>query len=194
MTTLYLVRHAKPAATWGDAVDPGLDAEGTIQAQRRAGDLNARLANLAIYSSPLKRCIETARPLAELWGVAPKILPAVAEIPSPPLLPAERRAWLTAGMQGTWPELQASSPSGSPDYLAWRTTLLDALRALSVDSVIYTHYIAINVAVCAAQGNEHVLSFKPGHASVTTLEVTSGCIAVRELGQEADQENVLLGR
>jgi hypothetical protein len=96
-------------------------------------------------------------------------------------------------MQGTWTELQARSPSGSPDYLAWRDTLLRALRELKADSVIYSHYIAINVVVGAAQGNDRVISFSPGHASVTTIAVEGGRFSVRELGEQA-QSGILLGR
>jgi broad specificity phosphatase PhoE len=198
MTMLYLVRHAKPAATWGEAIDPGLDAQGQEQAEYRAVDLNARLPQIPIYTSPLKRCKETSHPLTALWQSSATILPEVAEIPSPPLSPAERQTWLAMGTQGTWAQLQASSPPGSPDYLVWRTTLLDALRNLKSDSVIYTHYIAINVAVGAAQGHDRVLSFRPGHASVTTLEVVGTRIVVRELGVENGVENsstgVLLGQ
>ena len=194
MTILYLVRHAKPAATWGEATDPGLDSEGMLQARQRAADLHSRLPTLRIYTSPLRRCQETALPLADRWAITPEIFPAVAEIPSPPLSAAERRAWLTAGMQGTWQQLQANSPPGSPDYLAWRETLIAALKGLPTDSVIFTHYIAINVAVGAAQAHDRVLSFRPGHASVTTLDVSDDRIVVRELGTETESGAVLLGK
>jgi broad specificity phosphatase PhoE len=194
MTVLHLVRHAKPAATWGEATDPGLDPEGIEQAKRRAEDLNKRLLNLPIYTSPLRRCVETARPLTEVWKRNAEIFEAVAEIPSPPLSPTERRTWLTAGMQGTWAQLQTSSPPGSPDYLRWRTQLIDSLKSLHSDGVIYTHYIAINVAVGAAQGHDRVLSFRPDHASVTTIAIEGGRITLRELGAETSSANILTGR
>jgi len=194
MTVLYLVRHAKPAATWGQAIDPGLDSQGATQAEQRAANLHARLPKLSIYTSPLRRCVETARPLTVLWNAAAAVLPAVAEIPSPPLSPAERQAWLATATQGTWQDLQANSPAGSPDFLAWRALLLESLRTVTADSVIYSHYIAINVAVGAAQGHDRVLSFRPGHASVTALEISGGRIAIRELGGEGQSAGVLLGR
>jgi len=192
MTLLYLVRHAKPAAGWGEAVDPGIDALGLTQAQERAKDLHARLPRLNVYTSPLKRCVETARPLATLWRTEPAVLQEVAEIPSPPIAPRERAEWLAAAMQGTWSELQGSAPLDSPDYSRWRETLLQTLLKFRADSVIYTHYIAINVAVGCAQGHDRVLSFRPGHASVTTLENTGERLSIRELGEESDGA-VLLG-
>jgi len=102
MNTLYLVRHAKTRATWGEATDPGLDATGVSQAERTADELQRRLAPLALYTSPLRRCVETAQPLASLWQTPAQLLPQVAEVPSPPLSTAERAQWLAAGMQGTW--------------------------------------------------------------------------------------------
>lgn len=193
MTTLYLVRHAKPAATWGEATDPGLDATGASQAQRTAGQLQQRLAPLDVFTSPLRRCVETAQPLTALWNRPATLLPQVAEVPSPPLSIPERARWLAAGMQGTWAQLQASSPPRSPDYAAWREQLLNALRSMQSDAVIYSHYIAINVVIGAAQGHDRVISFRPGHASVTTVAVVDGVFVIRELGAEAEG-GVLLGR
>jgi broad specificity phosphatase PhoE len=193
MTIHYLVRHAKPAATWGEATDPGLDATGIAQAERTASELQARLPKLPLYTSPLRRCFETAQPLANLWQTTAALLPEVAEVPSPPLSTEARAQWLAAGMQGTWAQLQVNSPLGSPDFLGWRQTLLGRLRSLKTDSVIYSHYIAINVVVGAAQGHDRVLSFRPGHASVTTIEIVDNGFVVRQLGIEADG-GILLGR
>jgi hypothetical protein len=36
-----------------------------------------------------------------------------------------------------------------------------------------------------AMGSDHVTMFKPGHASVTVLEVVDGVLGVVELGQES---------
>jgi len=193
MTMLYLVRHAKPAATWGEATDPGLDETGIAQARRVAAHLQQQLTPINVFTSPLRRCVETSRPLTALWNASGRLLPEVAEVPSPPLSIPDRAKWLATGMQGTWSQLQANSPAGSPDYLAWRQQLLGTLSALNADAVIFSHYIAINVVVGAAQGHDRVISFRPGHASVTQVEVDNGVFVVRELGEET-QGGVLLGR
>jgi len=193
MARLFLVRHAKPAATWGEAVDPGLDELGREQAEHTAHSLRDTLPPMAIYSSPLRRCVETSAPLVQSWARDAVPLPAVAEVPSPPLGVAERAQWLAAGMQGTWAQLQAGSPLGSPDYGEWRKKLLEALQALPADSVIYSHYIAINVVIGAALNNERVINFRPGHASITEIDVRNGRFKIRQLGKEADG-GVLLGR
>src|SRR5512138_1372057 len=143
MPRIYLVRHAKPAAAWGDDPDPGLDALGVTQAAAVAQQLAKAATYGPIYSSPLRRCRETALPLCELWKADATILPSVAEIPSPPVSRAAKREWLAAGMNGTWSELQRQAPAGSIDYLDWRRSVVEALQALPHDCVVFTHYVAI---------------------------------------------------
>lgn len=185
MPRLYLVRHAKPAAACGDDPNPGLDPLGATQATAVARHLAHVIARVPVYTSPLQRCRETAQPLCDLWQCTPTVLPAVAEVPSPPMDPAARREWLTTAMRGTWRQLQDNAPSGSIDYLQWRRNVVDTLLAMSHDCVICTHYIAINVAVGAAQERDDVLSFRPDHASVTVFDTAAGRLQLVELGREA---------
>ena len=162
-----------------------------------AEELNGLPDRLPIYTSPLRRCRETAGPLAELWGVQPLVLPEIGEVPSPPLSLRERQLWLRKAMVSDWASLQDSAPAGSPDYAAWRSTLLDAVRAMSGDAVIFSHFIAINVVVGAARSVERVVSFRPDHASVTTVEAGETGIFVKELGREVGagaEATVLPGR
>ena len=195
MTTLYLVRHAKPASGYGDSIDPGLDAVGKEQAILTADELCGLPSLLPVYTSPLRRCRETSQPLGERWGVQPIIFPEAGEIPSPPLSLTDRQQWLRAAMTSDWDNLQATAPAGSPDYGGWRKTLLDAARAMAGDVVIYSHFIAINAVVGEAMGNEQVINFRPDHASITTIEVTDGQFIIKTLGREtAGPSSVLLGR
>jgi broad specificity phosphatase PhoE len=192
MPRLYLVRHAKPAASWGEDPDPGLDATGIAQARATAEDLAGSLSRLPLYTSPMRRCRETAEPLAQLWFCEAELMPAVAEIPSPPLDLASRHDWLIAAMRGTWQQLHADAPRGSIDYLLWRKQVLDALLAIDRDCVICTHFIALNVAVGAAQRRDEVVCFRPDYASVTVVEIENGTLRVIELGRQA--ETLVLAR
>ena len=107
MTRLHLVRHGRATAGWDVDPDPGIDELGRLQAAAAAERL-APLGPLPILSSPLRRCRETAEPLAQAWGRAVAIEPRVTEIPSPEGVPMDERvAWLRAAMQGTWAELGA---------------------------------------------------------------------------------------
>jgi len=56
MPRISLVRHAKPAAAWGDDPDPGLDALGVTQAAAVAQQIAKSTTQVPIYSSPLRRC------------------------------------------------------------------------------------------------------------------------------------------
>lgn len=185
MPRIYLVRHAKPAAAWGDDPDPGLDALGATQASATAQQLANATTRIPVYTSPLRRCRETSTALCELWKYDATVLPSVAEIPSPIIDRDARREWLTAAMHGTWGELHERSPPGSMDYLEWRRSVIAALQALPHDCVVFTHYIAINVAVGAAQQREQVVCFRPDHASVTVIDASAHGLRLVELGREA---------
>src|SRR5215510_7845490 len=117
MPRLYLVRHARPAASWAEEADPGLDPTGIGQALATAKELADSLSRLTICTSPLRRCRETAAPLEALWERPATVMASVAEIPSPPLDAAARREWLNAAVRGTWKDLHATAPPGSIDFL-----------------------------------------------------------------------------
>ena len=186
MPRLYLIRHARPAASWGEEADPGLDATGQEQAIAAAQTLEQTLDRMPIYTSPLRRCRETAHPLALLWQQSAEVFQAVAELPSPPIDLRARQEWLKRVMLGTWREVNDLAPPGSPDYLAWRQTLLHSLARIPRDSVIFSHFIAINVVVGAAHSREDVVCFRPDHASITCVEVASDSLQIVELGRQTD--------
>jgi broad specificity phosphatase PhoE len=186
MPRLYLVRHAKPAASWGEDPDPGLDTSGLAQARATAEVLARSLSRLPLYTSPIRRCRETAEPLGQMWFCNAVSMPAVAEIPSPPVDLVARHDWLIASMRGTWQQLHENAPAGSIDYLQWRRALTDSLLAIDHDCVICTHFIAINVAVGAAQKRDEVVCFRPDHASVTVMSNDNNRLRLIDMGQEAD--------
>jgi broad specificity phosphatase PhoE len=186
MARLYLIRHARPSTTWGEEPDPALDAIGRGQAEAAAQALSETLERMPIYTSPLRRCRETAHPLERLWQRKADVFEPIAEIPSPPVDRRLKQQWLKEAMLGTWQDLNRSAPPGSPDYLAWRQALLNALARMSGDSVIVTHFIAINVVVGTAQSRDDVVCFRPDHASVTCVEMANEGVRLLELGQQSD--------
>jgi broad specificity phosphatase PhoE len=180
MATIYLVRHGKAAAGFDGHLDPGLDALGQQQAEAVAADL-ASLPPMPVYSSPLARARETAQPLAQRWQQEIRIEPRVAEIPSPTADLAARTAWLREAMAGRWPDLGA-------ELQQWRQDLVDCLAAMPTDSVVFCHYIAINVIVGAAQDDDQVVVFSPDNASVTTIRTVARGLQVIELGRTANTQ------
>ena len=177
MVRLYLVRHGRAAATFAEARDPGLDPAGRAQAEEVADRL-APLGPRPIVASPLRRTRETATPLELRWRRTARIEPAVAEIPSPVDDLAKRGEWLRGVMAGRWSEL-------APELRAWRREVVAALAAIPEASVVVSHYIAINVAVGHATGDDRVVCFAPDHCSVTIVDVEGGALRLIERGGEA---------
>ncbi|HYW04798.1 MAG TPA: histidine phosphatase family protein [Gammaproteobacteria bacterium] len=178
MARIYLVRHGRAAGDWGSARDPGLDATGREQARQTARHLRG-LGPLDLVSSPLARARETADALAGLWHASVRIEPRVGEIPSPEPGLAERARWLRRVMAGRWRDLD----HGLHD---WRDGVVSALADLATDSVVFTHFVAINAAVGVATGDDGVVLFRPDNASVTVLENASGVLTLVEKGREAE--------
>jgi broad specificity phosphatase PhoE len=180
MIRLYLVRHGRPLARYDQDHDPGLDDFGIGQANGAAASLEG-IGPLPVATSPLRRTRETAAPFERQWSVTASVEPRIGEIKSPSDHLAERSEWLGAILRGErrWPELD-------DDRRRWRDEVLAALLELTADTVVVTHYIAINAAVGAATGDERVMVFRPDNCSCTVLEHDGESLRVVELGREAD--------
>lgn len=165
MARLYLVRHGEAAAGYGHDRDPGLSERGRAQAEALVATFEDLLggASLPIRTSPLRRCQETAMPLATAWGVEPVVDPLVAEVAAPTSDLAQRSQWLRRALASTWSELE-------PEPVAWRARLLDHLRAIPEDSVVVTHFVVINAAIGAARGDNSVMVEPVANTSITVLE------------------------
>ena len=112
--------------------------------------------------------------------VSPRLLdPTVGEIASPGVTMEERSSWLRVVMAAQWADLDESLQS-------WRESLLAALVALPTDTVVVTHFVAINTVVGACTGDERVLSFSPAHTSITEVEVVGGALRLVARGAEAN--------
>src|SRR5256885_1320338 len=177
MPRLYLVRHGRSAATYADGNDVGLDPIGVAQAEAVAAGL-APLGPLALVVSPLRRARETAAPLERTWGRPAIVEAAVGEIPSSLADPTARGAWLRRILHARWGDVE-------PELQAWRRSVVDALLALRESSVVFSHYVAINVAVGTATGDDRVASFAPAHCSVTVVDTDGGSLRLLERGGEA---------
>jgi broad specificity phosphatase PhoE len=179
MARLYLIRHGEPAGTWIDSHDPGLTDRGREQAKAAADRLRL-LTPKRIVSSPLRRALETARPLAEAIAVEPVLAREVAEIPTPDNMSLEHRGdWLRAIMSRNWGGVE-------PGLRRWRDEVITYLSGLQGDTAVFSHFIAINVALGAAIGDERVTCFQPAHASVTILETKGRALSLVELGEIAE--------
>src|SRR5437764_959584 len=82
---LFLIRHGDAIPDEDEIIPSGIydDLPLSRIGREQAQSLTTRLSGTrfdAIYSSPLKRCLETAAPLAEHLGLEPTIVPDLKEI------------------------------------------------------------------------------------------------------------------
>lgn len=182
MTRLFLIRHGEPEASWGGAIDdPGLSESGHGQALAACAVLREKPVR-ALLTSPMRRCLETAEPFKTASGLQPLVEPRVSEVSSPVDV-ADRRAWLHAnfpwndGAAMHWDEID-------PGLSAWRDDLLSCVSALSADSAIFSHFVAINALVGAALGRTETIVFRPDYASITELALVDGTLHLVSLGDQ----------
>ena len=174
MPRLYLVRHGEAAAAWGDHDDPGLSALGLKQAADAAMKLGV-LKPAAAITSPLQRCRETAAAFEMESGLAARVEPGVTEIPTPPNTD-NRQLWLRQAMQGAWTAL--------PGHAAWRAQMIAALLSLKEDTAVFTHFVAINVALGAATANDAVTIFRPANCSISVFDSDGAVLRLVAQGDE----------
>jgi broad specificity phosphatase PhoE len=190
MTTrrIYMIRHGKAAAGWGQDADPPLDATGRDQAIAMVEALQNLVSGpLPILTSPLRRCQETAMPLAQAWQTHPRIEPRLRELPSPMSDLSLRVEWLRRVMRGGWPSLERDPESVGTDFLAWREGILSLLtQGFKTDIVMVSHFIAINVAHGAAAGHNRVVGFQPDNCSITIFESDGTRLSCIAKGVEAE--------
>lgn len=181
MARLYFIRHGEAAAGFGEDHDPGLSALGQEQSQKAADAMMQTLAKtgpIPIISSPLKRCQETSTPLCRAWERAPTIERGVSEIPSPMEDLSKRSEWLRGVMSGAWAEADAASQG-------WRDYVVETAKGINQDTVVFSHYVAINVIAGHALGDDRVVCFRPDNCSITVVDVVDGEIKMVSLGGEA---------
>ena len=135
-----MVRHGQADAAWHESPDPGLSELGREQAATATQQLS-HLKNVAIISSPLLRCQQTAQPFAEAKNKPISIHTEVSEIPTPSNIAFEQRGpWLQQAMAGTWQQL-------GQQCVDYKNYIGNFVKNLNHDTVIFSHFIAINAVI-----------------------------------------------
>ncbi len=177
MSHLYLVRNARTEEGTGFKVDPRLDEVGREQAEAVVNKLGL-LPRMKILTSPQRRAMETALPLARHWGDKPIVDESVTLMPLPSADSCDREAWLLAFMKSSWRE-------APPVQSRWRENCIASLVRQTADVVVVSHFIVINMIVGAATGADDVVVFQPDNGSITILEAANGKLSLVELGRQA---------
>src|SRR5205085_1572469 len=158
----------------GEPANPGLTARGNEQAQRLARWLAHEDVD-AVLSSPQRRAIETARPIADAHGLKIEVVEGLVEydVQADHYIPMEElRATndqrLHDMIEGRWETFGGESPE------SFRTRVEATLTALIAGHpgervVAVCHGGVINVALAIVLGFDRLLWFDPHYTSLSRV-------------------------
>ena len=171
---VLLVRHALPLRSdHGEGSDPDLSGEGLAQVERLPKAL-ARFPISRVVSSPQRRAVQTAEPVAAARGLSVEIEDRFAEYDRdlPLYIPIEQ---IREEMPDEWARLARGHLPSAVDEDAFRARVRAAVDDLVVaadpaDTVaVFTHGGVINALLHEILGTTRLLSFPVDYASVTRL-------------------------
>jgi len=171
---LLLVRHALPHRSEpGQGSDPDLSDEGRAQVARLP-DALARYPISRVISSPQRRAIQTARPVAEARGLTVEVEDRFAEYDRelPAYIPIEQ---IRAENPQEWARMAEGHLPSTVDEDAFRARVRAAVDHIAAtaehdDTVVaFSHGGVINVVLHEILGTRRVLSFPIDYVSVTRL-------------------------
>ncbi len=174
---LIIIRHGRPeriepsdVVQSGLPADPGLTKVGRAQAEAVAAWLSVDGID-AIYSSPLRRARETARPLERVTGLTASIEPGVEEFDYGagyvPLEDLDRDQWR-----------QAMKRFDNADYSAFRQTVKSAIGSIIANHrgqtvAVVCHGGVINAWTAETLGLERTMIFAPEYTSINRYRASS---------------------
>ena len=192
---LFIVRHADaipdedeiiPSGIYDDLPLSRVGREQALALAKRLGDVSFN----AIYSSPLRRCLETAAPLVEQLGITPIIVPDLKEIRLGPVLPMpedindlaaltkalkDRQVEIVriAGGTNSWDAIKDSEPS--KQFRQRVVTAMDEIARHHVGERVlaFAHGGVVNAYVAEVLGLERDFFFPAGNTSITIVRVRS---------------------
>jgi len=176
---LVLVRHALPLRTQaGEGADPELAPVGWEQS-RRLVDALARFPISRVVSSPQRRAVQTAEPLAARLGLLIEREDRLAEYDrgSSHYVPIEQ---VRTERPEDWARMAAGELPGSVDVEAFRTRVNAAVADVVAaaghrDTVaVFSHGGVINAILHEVLQTARLLSFPIDYASLTLLRVSRG--------------------
>lgn len=175
---LILVRHALPVRrenTSGPA-DPELSPEGVAQAELFARHM-AQESLDALYSSPMRRAVQTAEPLATALSMPTLIVDGVAEFDqhANEYIPVEE---LKANNDPRWRDIVNGQWSEIEDQGAFVSRVIDSLEGIIErhrgDRVLVTcHGGVINAYLSHVLGLEFRHFFYPNYTSIHRVAASS---------------------
>ena len=181
---IILIRHGEAASSWEESADPGLSDLGKAQAEECSNKLLKLkdINSFRLVSSPLSRAKETSKPLSKKINIPVSINPLFAEIPSPGINLSERKEWLQKIFKMKLSDLEAPQKK-------WKNSIIAELENLDKPTIIFSHFMVINIIVSYLKESDLVVSFYPDNCSITNLSKNSkGEIELINLGSELQTE------
>ncbi|MEZ0352873.1 histidine phosphatase family protein [Mycobacterium sp. pR1184] len=171
---VLLVRHALPLRSeHGQGSDPDLSEEGVAQIARLPEAL-ARFPISRVISSPQRRAIQTAEPVAAARQLSVEIDDRFAEYDRdlPLYIPVEQ---IRAENPKEWERLAQGHLPSAVDEDAFRARIRAAIDDLVASAepedtvAVFSHGGVINLLLHEILGTKRLLSFPVDYASVTRL-------------------------
>ena len=175
---LLLIRHAlpvrsEPGPASQERADPDLSDEGRAQVERLP-DALARFPITRVISSPQRRAVHTAEPVARLRGLDIEIDERFAEYDRdlPVYIPIEQ---IRAENPQDWARMANGHLPSTVDEDAFRARVQAAVDDVAASTAhedtvaVFSHGGVINVVLHEILGTRRILSFPIDYASVTRL-------------------------
>lgn len=190
---LFLIRHADALPGPDEIIPSGVynDLPLSKTGREQALALAERLGKLhfdALYSSPLRRCLETAAPLVERLGLTPTTVNDLQEIRLGEVLPLptdgqdlaalsqalqerQREIVRKAGAGGSWDAIPGSEPSS-----AFRQRVVQALDGIARQHkggrvLVFAHGGVLNAYAAEVLGLERDFFYPAANTSITIVRV-----------------------
>lgn len=179
---IALIRHARPERWEGSGpADPSLNETGRAQAQVLVNHLsqNGSPSFAGVYSSTMARAVETARPIADQYGLALHTDGDLVEYDHGMnfYIPTEE---IEGDFEKYWADLQAGWYGGQsidlPHFQSRVVAGIDRIIAAHADDdlvAVVCHGGVISAYLSSVVGNSHPLFFEPDYTSINRVGISA---------------------
>ena len=175
---LIFIRHGEAAESWGEHPDPGLSKNGISQSQKLISNPSLQsLENFMFISSPKSRAKMTAAPILKKYNKKLIIDNHFSEIPSSNIKASEKREWLKKVMTMNIDDLPT-------EVSVWRDSIISKTLSFTNNTIIFSHFMVMNVLASYANSEQRLLSFYPDYTSFIKIVLRNESIYSIEFDKE----------
>tara|TARA_B100000989_G_scaffold60287_1_gene41342 strand:+ start:170 stop:733 length:564 start_codon:yes stop_codon:yes gene_type:complete len=164
-TEIIFIRHAEAAISWEKHSDPVLSDLGITQSKNliHHNDLQ-KLNNYDFVSSPKLRAIQTSEYLTKKFNKELLIDNTFIEIPSDNIHLSKKKEWFN--------KLIKTKKDDLPDNIKkWRDDILTKTKSFSQNTIIFTHFMVMNLLVSEFKSKDTLMCFYPENTSILKIEI-----------------------